>query len=152
MIIRSLFILQLVGLCFLSSCVDNSLYTQSYELKDATWASNQNFEFEFQIDDNSKSNQMFLTMRLNEDYPYSNIHLLVSTEGPKKELKTDTLSLLLAEVNGKWKGEKSGSLVEFVSPFFNNKFPFKGKYKLIFQQVMRDENLPGIVDFGIKID
>lgn len=136
----------------LISCTDNSLYQKSYELEGEEWHVDNKLSFEFDVEDNSKNNIISLTMRLNEDYPYANMYLFLTTIGANQKQRTDTLSLLLAESDGKWKGEDKGSIIEFVIPIFNNKFPDKGTYNLILQHGMRDEYLPGVIDVGIKVD
>ena len=145
-------ILMLLILSVFTGCTDNVLYQKSYEMEGEEWSVDQKLSFEFEIEDNSKNNIISLTMRLNEDYPYANMYLFLTTIGANKQSRTDTLSLLLAETDGKWKGEDKGSLIEFVIPIFNSKFPDKGTYNLILQHGMRDEYLPGVVDVGIKID
>lgn len=139
-------------LLLLTSCSDNSLYTKSYEMEDREWYVENQLEFEFEVEDNSKNNIISLTMRLNEDYPYANMYLFLETLGANGKTRMDTLKLLLAESDGKWKGEKKGSLVEFVIPIFNGTFPEKGTYHLTLQHGMRDEYLPGVLDVGIKVD
>ncbi|MEZ4936147.1 MAG: gliding motility lipoprotein GldH [Crocinitomicaceae bacterium] len=136
----------------LLSCSDNSLYTKSYEIEGREWHVDQKLDFEFTIEDNSKNNIISLTLRLNEDYPYSNMYIFLETIGANQQSRKDTLKLLLAESDGKWKGEKKGSLVEFVIPIFNGQFPDKGTYHLTMQHGMRDEYLPGVLDVGVKVD
>jgi gliding motility-associated lipoprotein GldH len=137
---------------FLISCSDDSLYSKSYEMKDQEWHVDEKLDFEFDIADNSANNIISLTLRLNEDYPYANLYLFLTTVGANQKVRTDTLPILLAETDGKWKGEKKGSLIEFVIPIFNGKFPETGSYELTLQHGMRDEYLPGVLDVGIKVD
>ena len=121
-------------------------------MENREWHVDNKLEFEFDIEDNSRNNIISLTMRLNEDYPYANMYIFLETLGANQKSRVDTLKLLLAESDGNWKGDKKGSLVEFVIPIFNGQFPETGTYHLTMQHGMRDEYLPGILDVGIKVD
>ncbi len=136
----------------LTACSDNSIYSKSYEIDGHEWHMEDKLEFEFDIEDNSKNNIISLTLRLNEDYPYANMYLFLETLGANQKSRIDTLPILLAESDGKWKGEKKGSLIEFVIPIFNGQFPDVGTYHLTLQHGMRDEYLPGVLDVGIKVE
>lgn len=149
---RAFLIIFFSSFLLLESCADDGFYQQSYELVNQQWSIEEQLNFEFDIEDNSQNNIISLTMRLNEDYPYANMYVFLKTDGPNQKERTDTLALLLAEADGKWKGTKSGSLIEFVIPIFNNKFPETGTYQLSLEHGMRDSNLPGVVDIGIKVD
>ena len=148
--IRTAFLL--IFILPLLSCSDNSIYSKSYEMEGHEWHMDNKLDFEFDIEDNSRNNIISLTLRLNEDYPYANMYLFLETVGANQKSRIDTLPVLLADPDGKWKGEKKGSLVEFVIPIFNGQFPDKGIYHLTLQHGMRDEYLPGVLDVGIKVE
>jgi gliding motility-associated lipoprotein GldH len=62
------------------------------------------------------------------------------------------LNYVLAKPNGEWLGTGFGDTKE---TFFNInwiKFPGKGKYEIGLAQAMRNDNLPGIEDIGVKIE
>jgi gliding motility-associated lipoprotein GldH len=63
------------------------------------------------------------------------------------------LNYVLAKPNGEWLGTGFGDTKETLFQYkLNYKFPEKGKYEIGLTQAMRNDNLPGIEDIGVKIE
>lgn len=70
-----------------------------------------------------------------------------------KKKETDTLNYVLAKPNGEWLGTGFGDTKETLFQYkVNYQFPGKGKYEIGLTQAMRNDNLPGIEDIGVKIE
>lgn len=102
---------------------------------------------------NIQKNIIFV-VRNNNEYPYSNIRLIVNfSEVKSKKKSTDTLNYILAKPNGEWLGKGFGDTKEIMFQYkLNYKFPENGDYKIGIIQAMRTDNLKGIEDIGVKIE
>ena len=121
---------------------------------DGLWKAKATQEFPFVIEDSQNEKDLFLVVRNNNDYPYSNIRFIVNlAEGNGKNKTIDTVNYLLAQPNGEWLGSGFGETKEVQFQYkLNHKFPKNGPYKITISQAMRNDNLPGIEDIGIKIE
>lgn len=145
----SLFLL-LVSICF--SCTDKDKIVDVKNLNNA-WNKNQKLVFKFNSEDAQKAKNIIFVVRNNNNYPYSNLRLIVNFESPTKKIKTDTLNYILAKPDGEWIGTGFGETKEILFQYkLNYNFAEKGLYKINVTQAMRRNILPGIEDFGIKIE
>ena len=145
----SLFLL-LVLICF--SCTDKDKIVDVKNLNNA-WNKNQKLVFKFNSEDAQKAKNIIFVVRNNNNYPYSNLRLIVNFESPTKKIKTDTLNYILAKPDGEWIGTGFGETKEILFQYkLNYNFAEKGLYKINVTQAMRRNILPGIEDFGIKIE
>lgn len=146
--VGSLFILILM----LFSCSDVSTNTYMSTVN-GKWNKKQTQKIQFKIDDAQNLKNIIFVVRNNDDYPYSNIRLIVNFESAKKKVITDTLNYILAKPNGEWLGTGFGETKEVLFQYkMNYKFPENGVYKINVKQAMRKDVLPGIEDLGIKIE
>jgi gliding motility-associated lipoprotein GldH len=77
----------------------------------------------------------------------------LQTRYPQGTYSKDTLECILADQTGKWLGDGSGDIWDNQILFRKNfKFKRKGKYVFSLEQAMRLENLPQILDVGIRIE
>ena len=145
----SLFLL-LVLICF--SCTDKDKIVDVKNLNNA-WNKNQKLVFKFNSENAQKAKNIIFVVRNNNNYPYSNLRLIVNFESPTKKIKTDTLNYILAKPDGEWIGTGFGETKEILFQYkLNYNFAEKGLYKINVTQAMRRNILPGIEDFGIKIE
>ena len=142
--------LLLILICF--SCSNKDKIVDVKNLNGA-WNKNQKLSFKFDPEDTEKAKNIIFVVRNNNEYPYSNLRLIVNFESPKKEIKTDTLNYILAKPNGEWIGTGFGETKEILFQYkLNYKFSEKGVYNINVTQAMRRNILPGIEDLGIKIE
>ncbi|MDR2206645.1 MAG: gliding motility lipoprotein GldH [Flavobacteriaceae bacterium] len=118
-----------------------------------TWSKKDEQKFMFSINDAGHPKNIILVVRNNNDYPYSNIRFFINFSGAKNTKKeTDTLNYVLAKPNGEWLGKGFGDTKETLFLYkLNYKFPENGEYEIGIIQAMRNDNLPGIEDIGVKI-
>lgn len=137
--------------CISCSKAGEQVYTQSI---DGAWNKKQIKNFEFTIDNPQEPKNLIFVVRNNNDYPYSNLRLIVELSDEKgKEKIKDTLNYDLAKPNGEWLGSGFGEVKEILFQYkMGFTFPKAGTYKLDVIQAMRKDNLEGIEDIGIMIE
>lgn len=133
------------------SCEQNAIYDRYQAIKDTSWAKEKVYYFTFFIDDISVPYDLTLEVRNNNMYPYQNLWVFCNEELPIGPLKKDTIECLLADEFGKWYGHGI-SLFQSSFPIRTNyHFPIQGQYTFSFQQGMRNEQLPGIQEIGLRV-
>jgi gliding motility-associated lipoprotein GldH len=98
---------------------------------------------------------LFLNVRNEGRYAFSNLWLFIKITPPKGNVLNDTIELSLANPEGKWLGYGLGDLYDMKYPYKQTTFfPSAGYYRFEIRQGMRTENgvLKGIHDFGITLD
>ncbi|WHF50874.1 gliding motility lipoprotein GldH [Chryseobacterium gotjawalense] len=140
-------------LCFLASCSKDSEQVFVNNLN-GKWDKKAEQKFDFKVTDAQKAKNIIFVVRNNNDYPYSNIRLIVNfLDGQTKKKSTDTLNYILVEPNGRWIGKGFGDTKETLFQYkLDYKFPANGEYSIGIIQAMRNDNLPGIEDIGVKIE
>ena len=118
------------------------------------WDKKEEQKFDFKIEDAQHLKNIIFVVRNNNDYPYSNIRLIVNFLDKKTINKsTDTLNYILAKPNGAWIGKGFGETKETLFQYkLNYKFPANGDYSIGIIQAMRNDKLVGIEDIGVKIE
>jgi gliding motility-associated lipoprotein GldH len=147
------YILSFLLLAGIVSC-DRKRVFESYEkLDEAGWNKDSVILFKVPLSDTTKNHNLYVNIRNEGTYPYSNLWLFLSIGSPDGKMVTDTVEFSLAEASGKWKGSGLGDLHD--NQILYNKsvfFPHKGEYTFQIKQGMRDNVLKGIRDVGIRIE
>lgn len=150
--IRNLTVAALL-LVICAACSKGVVFSKYETLPENGWSTANKLKFEVNIDDNQGLNNVFLTVRHADAYPYSNLFVFLTTEYPDGKIVKDTLECLLANQKGEWKGDGAGDLWDDKIPLKKNlRFPLTGKYTFTFEQGMRVDPLPLILDFGMIIE
>ena len=146
-------LLSILGIVSLSSCDPNLIYEENKAVENNTWASDDIKIFEFDIEDTISPINIYINLRTTSEYPYSNIYMYLSSEYPTGEYFKDTLEFILAEPDGKWLGENTGTVVEFQTIIASGgRFSRAGTYKFSLQQAMREEELGEVIDVGMRVE
>ncbi|QDP85282.1 gliding motility lipoprotein GldH [Chryseobacterium sp. SNU WT5] len=137
----------------LIGCSENSEQIGLNSLN-GVWDKKAEQKFEFKVKDAQNPKNIIFVVRNNNNYPYSNLRVIVNFLDKKtKKKETDTLNYILANPNGAWIGKGFGDTKETLFQYkLNYKFPQNGEYSIGIIQAMRNDNLPGIEDIGIKIE
>lgn len=150
------FILALVSLLsgiFLISCNNNVVFSKYHTFKGNEWRASEKAVFNVEIKDTLTLNNINLMIRHADAYPYNNLFLFVTTKYPDGKVLTDTMEIVLANQKGEWQGSGAGDIFDFKIPVKKNvRFPLGGKYEFLFEQGMRVDPLPLIMDFGMEIE
>ncbi len=140
----------LLSLCF--SCNQVAIYEQYQFIESTVWEKDKEYFFSFHIQDTTAIYNLTFEIRNNNRYPFQNLWVFVTEEEPIGPLKRDTVECILADEFGKWHG--SGiSLFQSGFPIrTNHKFEHPGMYTFSFQQGMREQNLQGIQEIGLRVE
>jgi len=147
-------------LVVITSCSDNYVLDTYKSMPNSEWHKDSIVSFEFNPIDTISKNNIFINLRNNNDYTYSNLFLIVGIDFPNNYKVVDTLEYEMADVEGKFLGEGLTDLKENKLEFKTNvNFPSTGTYNISIQQAMRKsgdvegiETLKGVVDVGIQIE
>ncbi|MGB7395000.1 MAG: gliding motility lipoprotein GldH [Pricia sp.] len=153
-------LLVLVGACILFSCNDNLVKSEYRSTDGGAWNKDKTFEFTFSDIDTVQRHNLFISVRNDATFPYSNLFLIAELEAPTGETVKDTLQYEMALPDGTWLGKGYGSIKENKLWYKENiVFPVSGVYNLRLSQAMRKNgsvngvaNLEGITDVGFEIE
>tara|TARA_R110001592_G_scaffold61993_1_gene189420 strand:- start:2904 stop:3407 length:504 start_codon:yes stop_codon:yes gene_type:complete len=150
---KSFFAITLVCL-FLFSCDSNKMFEQYVEVENGVWKKENLAKFTVDVTDTTNAHNLYINVRNKGDYPYSNLYLFVTIQGPDGGSSTDTVNCVLADKRGKWLGKGIGDLWDLRLPYIGGfKFAQSGKYTFTYEQAMRVENgVEGIADLGLRIE
>lgn len=143
----------MVVLALLTSCDSNRIYDESFAVDSDGWHSDDVKAFTFDIKDTVSALKLFINVRTSSDYPYSNLYLFLHSEYADGYSDKDTLEFILAQPDGKWLGESSGTVVEnkmLISS--GGRFSTAGSYTFRLEHAMREEVLPEVLDVGFRVE
>jgi gliding motility-associated lipoprotein GldH len=151
--LRKPFILPLFILAvFLSSCNKNVVYSKYITFDNNEWYAKNKATFDMEIVDSQSLHDVNLMVRHADSYPYSNLYLFLTTKYPDGKTTVDTLECILANTKGEWLGNGAGDIFDLTIPLKKNvRFPLTGKYEFSFEQAMRTDPLPLIMDLGMEV-
>ncbi len=136
-----------------TSCNKDVVFTKYVKFEDNEWYAKNKAVFEVEMTDDQNLHNISLMVRHADSYPYSNIFLFVTTNYPDGKILKDTMEIILANSRGEWLGSGAGDIFDYKVPIKKNvRFPQKGKYKFEFEQAMRTDPLPLVMDFGFEIE
>ena len=143
----------LLIILFLVSCNISGEDVYIHSLNN-TWNKKVIQKFDFEIKDSQNPKNIIFVLRNNNGYPYSNLRVFSKLYAKDdQDVKPDTLNYILAKPNGEWLGSGFGDTKEILFQYkLNYKFPKNGTYTVDIQHAMREDNLQGIEDIGIKIE
>jgi len=147
-------LLLLIGfLLSLSSCSENVLIDTNTEFENKSWDQNEPFITEFDVLDTVNNYNFFITLRNTDEYPYQNLFVFLTTTFPNGKTKLDTINCPLANMQGKWLGKGFGGVYDNRILYMARKrFPLDGAYTIKIEQAMREKELLGILDVGVRIE
>jgi len=145
--------------CLVLSCDSNRVYDE-YQTIPSTWNKDSIVTFNLKTIDSVKPYNVFINIRNNSDFDYSNLFLIAQIKFPQGKVITDTLEYEMAAPNGEWLGTGFGDVKESKLWYKQNViFEETGNYKFSLQQAMRKngdeegiENLEGITEVGFRIE
>ena len=149
---RNRFILCLPLIILLAGCDDDALFQDSREIADGSWERSDWVNFEFEMTDHDATYDMFLDVRNDNSYPYSNLYVFFHLDFPNGKQRVDTVECILADPTGKWYGSGLGDVydnrIRIIKEF---SLPMNGEYRIRIEQGMREESLEGILDVGFRL-
>lgn len=135
-----------------TSCESDLIFEDNQSFEDNTWTYDDVKTFSFDIKDSITSARVYLNLRTTLDYQYSNIYMYLHINYPNGYSDIDTLEFFLAQPNGKWLGEVSGTVVENQALIAQGVFNDPGTYTYKIEQAMYNDALEEVLDVGIKVE
>ena len=149
---KNLFLLAAL-LLVLSSCNKNVVYSKYHTFENSEWQASEKAVFDVEISDTQSLNNISLMVRHADSYPYRNLFLFVTSSYPDGKVLRDTMEVILSNQKGEWMGSGAGDIFDFKVPIKKNvRFALPGKYQFTFEQAMRVDPLPMVMDFGFEIE
>jgi len=124
------------------------------------WHKDSLVNFEIEELDSTQVYDLFINIRNNNQYAYSNLFLITKIHFPQGKVISDTLEYEMAKPSGEWLGDGFGDIKENKLWYKENvNFPEPGSYRVSIEQAMRTngevdgiEELEGITDIGFRIE
>ncbi|THD69381.1 gliding motility lipoprotein GldH [Robertkochia marina] len=147
-------------LIMLGSCSGNNIAFAEYKTIGDGWDKDQAVNFNFRAPDTLNRYNLFINLRNDEKFSFSNIFLIVDMEFPQGKVITDTLEYEMARPDGEWLGKGFTDLKENKLWYKEAvQFPDTGSYEVKILHAMRKNgnvegvrSLQGITDVGISIE
>ncbi len=157
---RSVFVVSFLAIFIItfSSCDKNRVFDEYKPLKG--WHKDSLVTFELDNIDSTGVYDLFINLRNNKDYQYSNLFLITEIKFPQGKVISDTLEYEMTKPSGEWLGTGFGDVKESKLWYKENvRFDEPGKYKVTIQQAMRKngevngiQELEGITHVGFRIE
>ncbi|GAB4513747.1 MAG: gliding motility lipoprotein GldH [Allomuricauda sp.] len=157
---RNKLLLLLVLVLALSSCNELLVYSDYQPITDGKWQMDEGVDFQFSELDSTQTYNVFINIRNDDTFAFSNLFLITELEYPSGNTVKDTLEYRMAEPSGEWLGKGMGSIKEN-KLWYKEKidFPDSGVYKVSISHAMRKNGdvvglhiLEGVTDVGLEIE
>ncbi len=137
---------------FFISCDNKVFYEKIDAIPNEVWNVDSVLYYEFEIDDTLQTFNIFINIRNSVDFETQNFYLFMRTTIPDGTVDQDTLGCILSDAHGKWTGKGMGRVKDNQFLFKPNvRFPMIGKYSFEIRQGMRNDNVKGVVNFGLSL-
>lgn len=144
----------------MGSCTRNVVYNEYRSIEGNRWHKDSVVRFAINPTDTVQKNNIYLTLRNNKDYEFSNLFLIVGMRFPNNYQVVDTLEYEMTTPEGRFLGTGFSDVKENKLEYKTNvAFNLEGQYELTVQQAMRKTRdiegllyLEGITDVGVQIE
>lgn len=140
----------LIAICF--SCGRAPFYEKSISFENKEWTRNLKPSFKVDIKDINQEYNFTISLRTTTDYKYSNLWVFLKTEAPDGTSAREPFEILLANPDGSWVGNKSGTIIETPLYFKKRKLPLKGVYKFTIEQGITNSEVDEVLDISFIVD
>ena len=153
---KSLFILILL----LVSCDSKRVFDEYNTIPDGYWDKDNTLSFNFSVTDTITKQNLFINLRNNNDFSFSNLFLITQLNFPDGHKIIDTLEYDMADKTGKFLGTGFSEIKENKLFYKENiTFPNTGNYTVNITHAMRKSDvvegiktIKGITDLGFRIE
>jgi len=141
------------------SCDSDQVY-HKYTSLDGGWNIDEPVVLEIEELDTIQPYNLYLTLRNDNRYPYSNLYLITQMEFPQGRTLIDTLEYEMAAPDGAWLGQGFGDIKESTLWYKDGvRFRESGIYTFTIKHAVRkngnisgDQTLKGITEIGLRIE
>ncbi|MCA0933119.1 gliding motility lipoprotein GldH [Lutimonas saemankumensis] len=142
------------------SCSNNLVYNQYVPIEKGAWHKDSIINFKVSSTDTISKNNLYVTLRNNKEYEFSNLFLIVGIKFPNNYQIVDTLEYEMTTPDGRFLGSGMTDIKENKLEYKTNvTFSMTGDYNVSVQQAMRRTrdidgltHLNGITDVGLQIE
>ncbi len=145
------------GLCLtllLTACDPNQVYEKNVDFDNYTWSVRQKPAFTFDIADTTQRYDVYFNIRNASAYGYYNLYVKHTLTDPANKQVSQLLHqmLLMDPQTGEPRGKGTGDIYDhqFLA-LPNQKFQRAGTYKIVLEQYMRQDQLPGLMAVGVRV-
>ncbi|CAI8380044.1 MAG: Gliding motility lipoprotein GldH [Polaribacter sejongensis] len=154
------FSIVLGALFLMFSCTDKTGFNTYKSVATEGWKANEKVMFEFDVKDTISPKNLFINIRNNSEYAYSNLYIITELIFPNETTIIDTLQYEMADEMGRFLGNGLTEIKENKLFYKENKtFLIPGKHLFNVRHAMRkngDVNpiafLKGIQEVGFSIE
>jgi len=134
------------------ACSPEPLFDNTKKVPGSVWKEDDVIRFEVPIQDTNNLYRFFLNIRHSTDYRYAIVFFFINTTFPDGQTGRDTVECILADRSGKWLGRGITNIRDNQVMLRSSlRFPQQGVYVFEFRQAMREAELKGIKDIGLRI-
>jgi gliding motility-associated lipoprotein GldH len=139
------------------ACQTIDLYEKTVSIPGHAWKNSYRPEFTFEIKDTVSSYRLYLVLRHNERYNYSNIYVNLHARQPGVDtVQSIRYDLRLATNDEGWLGSGMDDIYEHRIPLTptEERFFFRkpGEYTFVIEQIMREDPLENVFNVGLRIE
>ncbi|TYP99729.1 protein involved in gliding motility GldH [Tenacibaculum adriaticum] len=144
----------------LVSCDSSRVFDKYSSISNGLWNKEDMVSFTFSVNDTIAKRNLFINIRNNNKYPFSNLFLITQMNFPDGQKIIDTLEYDMADKSGEFLGEGFSEIKENKLFYKENiLFPIVGDYSVTISHAMRKnsevngiKNLEGITEVGFRIE
>jgi gliding motility-associated lipoprotein GldH len=149
----------LIAVITLVAC-DSKHVLDEYKTIPNTWKRDAIIDFNFKVPDTIATYNLFVNVRNNNAYEFSNLFLIVDLTSPNNNKTIDTLEYEMTTPRGEWLGTGFSEIKEN-KLWYKEHFHFdeEGEYKVRIEHAIRKNGdasgvteLKGITDVGFRIE
>lgn len=136
------------------ACAPNQVIEQADSLPNAMWAYQDTIWVEASIEDTATAYDLYLAIRHNQDYPYSNLWVHVQTFYPSGATGLLKEQLFIGNnEEQRWNTECMHDICNGLLPIVQGvRFSEMGDLRFAITHIMRTNPLPGVMDVGLRIE
>ena len=147
-----IFCLLSIACCLLVSCTTVDLYEKNVTLPGHEWQSGYKPEFDFIIKDTTSLYQVYFIVRHTEKYNFNNIWINLYSQPPGDTLHKAPYELQLATNDKGWLASGMDDIYEHRIKLTRPVSLKAGEYKLILENIMREDPLKHVLNVGIRVE
>ena len=142
------------------SCTNNIIFDDYKSISKSKWHKDSIIRFNINSIDTLSKNNIYVNIRNNKTYEFSNLFLIVGIHFPDNYQIVDTLEYEMTDADGRFLGDGISDILENKLEYKTNvSFPVKGNYQIQVQHAMRkSQNVEGLIyligieDIGVAIE
>ena len=139
-----------------SACDENRVYEKNNDFQNRYWVVNEKPAFEFDIAEDQYNYNLYCDIRNTVSFPYSRLffnYQLEDSAGVVLQKKLTEKTLFDPKTGKPFGSSGLGDIYDHrVTILSNYHFPYKGKYRVRFEQYMRLDTLPGVLAVGLRVE